>query len=251
MAAFYVNSSAGHNAVVETDFDATDTAADVAGDCDHINSLAIDPTGNSNLAFLACRGTASTGDSKVIALDIGSSAATSYSPETAIWTNSGVGTTLDTWRIAVAPNGLVVVITVAPTGSTIGYVRSIPMDVIQAAITAGTDLDPGAVDVMVEAFDQPNAVDFSPTLSVANPRPGTIVRGARRLHVVVREPTATSLEVWVDGVSTCTDTELGNGVSNACMLDASSWSSGHHEVTLTLTLASGVSYDLAVPYEAQ
>lgn len=249
---FYLDAGGGYAQLVETDFAGGTTTATVDDYCEYITAIAVDPTGNTDYGFLTCTNPGGSSHRKTAVIDLGSSPSAEYTPVTAIWSNP-YGSSTDYWRtidVEVAQNGLFLAYLQEPISSSWGFTRSMSMDEVDSAVASGGYLDTSDGDSMSFAFDTPEGLAITPTVSVANPRPGTIVRGARRLHVVVREPTATSLEVAVDGVSTCTDTELGDGVSNACMLDASGWSSGPHQVTLTLTLASGVSYDVSVPYEA-
>ena len=88
---------------------------------------------------------------------------------------------------------------------------------------------------------------MTPALSILSPRPGTEISGARTFHVQVRDTTVTEIAIDVDGTTVCTDTEINDGVSDACILDINGWSAGEHIVTIQSTTPAAV-YTVDAPY---
>ncbi len=249
LAVFYYGTGTDFE-LIQTDFDGETSGHTVSGDCDHLDAIAIDPTGNTDFAFVACRQLTGTTDRTVAVLDL-SSAPTSFNPVTSIFANTGTGTTHRNIGVEVADNGRFVAILHEPRGSGNGYVRTLPMDTIKSAVVTSSDLDPSSMSSMSYAFSSPSGVAFSPTISIANPRPGTILRGARRLHIVLRQPQVSEVRVYVDEVLGCTDTKVASGFSRNCVVDTTEWTSGTHLVRVEVESDGGLEFSSTFPFEAE
>lgn len=236
--------------LVLADFDGTTSKHTVSDDCDFLDSVAVDPTQNTDFAFVACRKVTGTTDRKVAVIDL-ASAPSSFTPSTSIFANSGSATTYRNTRVDVADNGRFVTIVIEPRGTGYGYVRTVAMEDIEEAVATSDTLDPTDTSQLSYAFDTPAGVAITPTISIANPRPGTLLRGARRLHIVLRDPAVSEVKVYVDEVLICTDTELKGQHSKACILDSTSWAGGVHEVKVVATVGEEYDYSRVFPFEAE
>jgi hypothetical protein len=178
------------------------------------------------------------------------SAPSSFTPSTSIFANSGSATTYRNTRVDVADNGRFVTIVIEPRGTGYGYVRTVAMEDIEEAVATSDTLDPTDTSQLSYAFDTPAGVAITPTISIANPRPGTLLRGARRLHIVLRDPAVSEVKVYVDEVLICTDTEIESLVSRNCILNANAWAAGTHKVRVEATVGEAFTYSRVFPYEA-
>lgn len=163
-------------------------------------------------------------------------------------TSSGTSGAKDPAFSEVSPNGKFLVF--GFWDSTVGYVYSVPM----STATAGGAIYSGSYDALGYLFAKPRGIAITPFLSVASPRPGMVVGGVRRLHVVVRDPNVVSLTATLDGATTlCTGSITSTGAlgfSDDCLMDTSTWASGWHDVAVEAATATDT-YEIHAQYQAR
>lgn len=214
------------------------------GLCETPLSVAMDPIDGSTLGWVACSDSTYGGVGQI---DVTTAPASSYTVETMLHTGA---TTSDSTAyyppfVDVAQNGAFLLIGANKTSGTgLSKAYVIP----QVIATSGADQWSTDYEAVDASFTKPRGGAITPMLSIATPRPGTLIGGIKRLHVIVRDIGITSLTYLMDGSSFCSDTNLADGSSEDCQIDASDLDSGPHTLTIVAEGAATGDWEMNVPY---
>jgi hypothetical protein len=204
--------------------DGSSTATATIDYCEQQNGIAMDRLDGSG--WVTC-----AGNHSVVEVDL-SSTASSSTPSTTLYMKASSGASYSSYPVFVeaAQNGAFVVVgSYSSTLANHAYVIS------RADATGGGSVYNGSYDAVGASFERPRGVAITPMLSIASPRPGVQVRGIKRFHVIVRDPSITEIDYQVNGITVCTDDELWDGSSEDCLINASGseWAAGDNIVTVT------------------
>lgn len=205
--------------------DGTSTSTATIDDCEQPVGIAMDPLSGSGFGWVAC-----TGNYSVVQVDL-SSAATSYTPSTTLYMKASSGATWSNFPAFVesAQNGAFIAV-----GSYSATLADSVYVISRADATGGGSVYNGSYDAVGASFERPRGVAITPMLSIASPRPGVQVRGIKRFHVIVRDPSIAAIVYQVNGETVCTDYEIWDGSSEDCLINATAaeWEVGDNLVTV-------------------
>jgi len=232
--------------LVWNDTDGSFITDDELNTIDNGNTLSLNPSGEDRLGYVGSidPGTpwfsmVDVTDSPWTPLAVIAPPGTVSSPSAAFSDFSDTGRTVVLgWR----GSGSGVRVYVVPHDALLSSTTSAPTNV-----TDITDYD-----AMSVSFSSLRGVAMTPSISVLSPRPGKELSGVRRMIIQVRDPDIDYLSFLVDGapVPTCPDDAgLTDGISDACLLQASGWSSpSDHTVEITAHFSDGTTASSRVRY---
>lgn len=239
---FLGHGASGDVDVTETDFSGTNDAT--IDYCDDVMSVAMNPTENDELGYIACQ----DNDEGFHVVDFSGSWSSSYAASSVCRLSSGSATPSYTPTfVDMAPNGQFAILGAQNKNTSYGgYVYTVAHD----DVLSNPSLDVTDYDNLATWVYKPRGSAVTPLLSVASPRPGTAQSGIRTIHVLVRDPNVTSLDIYVDGTLECTDTDIQDGISDSCLVDFRSLGSGEVQVKVEATLSNGDTFFVEAPYTA-
>jgi hypothetical protein len=236
---FYGSSSSGSDVELGLTDGGGGTYTATIDYCEQPISVAMDPIDTSAKGWVGC-----SGEFKIASVDL-ASVASSYTPSTSLYLRGSSGATANHYPTFVesAQNGAFIVVG-AYWSAGASYTYVIPRGVS----TGGGSVYTGSYNPFGATFTRPRGAAITPMLSIASPRPGTRVGGIKRFHVIVRDPSVTSVEFHVDGSLECTDTALADGSADSCEIDTFDWTSGGHVVTVIAVGGTNGDFNMGATY---